>query len=171
MAPITRPATVVLAALLASGCASLSPRASEPELPVYRRLFVTMPSHAAGFGITALPVGFPRRETARVSSQDAVDRAYQALRVELVNAGFDVVPNDQGADAILELTMERIGGNGEAEEAFVVFRDGESGRIVVVFRARSRLEPRSVEELMGRIVETIQEMVAPGDGRVALSDG
>jgi hypothetical protein len=168
---LDRPATLILGALLASGCASLSPRASEPELPVYQRLFVTMPSHAAGYGISALPIGFPRRGTARISPQDAVDRAHRALSVELARAGFVVVPNDQGADAILELTMERIGGNGEAEEAFVVFRDGESGRIVVVFRARSRLEPRSVEELMGRIVETIQEMVAPGDGRVALSDG
>jgi hypothetical protein len=97
-----------------------------------------------------------------------VDRAYGALRDELASAGFVVVPRDQDADAILELTMERIDGNGTAEEAFVVFRDGESGRILVVFRARSRLERRSVEELMGRIVETLQEMVAPVDGHVAL---
>ena len=168
---LTSPATLVLVALLVSGCASLSPRATEPELPVYQRLFVTMPSHAAGFGITAIPAGFPLRGTARVSSQDAVDRAYQALRTELVSAGFDVVPGDRGADAILELTMERIDGNGTAEEAFVVFRDGESGRILVVFRARSRLERRSVEELMVRIVDTLQEMVAPVDGRVALGGG
>jgi len=168
MAPVTGPATLVLVALLAGACASLNPPASEPELPVYQRLFVTMPSHAAGFGITAIPAGLPLQGTAHVSSQDAVDRAYHALRSELVGAGFDVVPRGQDADAILELTMERIDGNGTAEEAFVVFREGESGRILVVFRARSRLERRSVEELMVRIVDTLQEMVAPVEGRVAL---
>ena len=166
-------ATVRILALtltfLGTGCASLRHQASTPELPTYQRLFLTMPSHAAGFELTSLSADFTSRGTTRVSSRDAVDRAYDALRLELTGAGFDVVASGGDADAVLELTMGGIGGNGDAEHAFVAFRDGDSGRLLLVFRAHARRERRSVEELMGRIVDTIQETVVPAE-KVALTN-
>lgn len=153
-----QPILVALVALLAIGCASSQTAATGTELPVYQRLFLTMPSHSAGFQMQGpgRPLGSESRE---VSSEDAVQRAYDALRFELIDAGFDVVLRDHDADAVLELTMGGIGDRGDAERAFVVFRDGASGRILIVFRANAREEARSVEEIMARIAGAIEEKV------------
>lgn len=156
-----RPILLVLLALLAIGCASSQTAAPGTEVTVYRRLFLTMPSHSAGFEIHPAPDSSMDPGSSRVSSEEAVHRAYEALRYELIGAGFDVVPRDHDADAVLELTMGGIGDRGDAERAFVVVRDGASGRILLVFRANAREEARSVEEIMARIAGAIEEKVGP----------
>jgi hypothetical protein len=153
------PILVVPVAFLAIGCASSQTAAPGTEVNVYRRLFLTMPSHSAGFEIETTSNDFIGPGSSSVSSEEAVHRAYDALRFELIDAGFDVVTRDHDADAVLELTMGGIGDRGDAERAFVVFRDRASGRILVVFRANAREEARSVEEIMARIAGAIEEKV------------
>ena len=153
------PILLGLVALLAIGCASSQTAAPGTDLTVYQRLFLTMPSHSAGFEIHTASDGVTGPGSSPVSSEEAVHRAYEALRFELIDAGFDVVPRDHDADAVLELTMGGIGDRGDAERAFVVFRDRPSGRILVVFRANAREEARSVEEIMARIAGAIEEKV------------
>ena len=87
------------------------------------------------------------------------DRALVVLQGELTEAGFDVVGRDQDADAVLEITMGGVRPDGEADRAFIAFRDAESGRLLAAFSAEARAAPATVETLMARIAALIEETV------------
>jgi hypothetical protein len=153
--------TTLALALVAVGCASAQRVAPKSPFADYRRFFLTMPSHYAGFGMTSAPatVGGDSGADSAGSSRNAVDRAFVALQGELTDAGFDVVARDQDADAVLEITMGGMRPDGEADRAFIAFRDAGSGRLMATFGAEARAEHVTVEQLMARIAASIERTV------------
>jgi hypothetical protein len=181
--------SAIVLILVAIGCASAHRAAPLSPFADYRRFFLTMPSHSAGFGMTAWvapdgrtghgagpagstrpasstppagtsPAGAPPAGTSPAgSTSNVVDRALVALQGELTEAGFDVVGCDQDADAVLEITMGGVRPGGEADRAFIAFRDAESGRLLAAFSAEARAAPATVETLMARIAALIEETV------------
>jgi hypothetical protein len=138
--------SAIVLILVAIGCASAHRAAPLSPFADYRRVFLTMPSHSAGFGMTTWVA-------------PDFDRALVVLQGELTEAGFDVVGRDQDADAVLEITMGGVRPDGEADRAFIAFRDAESGRLLAAFSAEARAAPATVETLMARIAALIEETV------------
>ena len=136
----------------AAACASREPAPQEQPLPTFHRFFLTTPSHAAGFEMEG-------RGVPAAASRDIVVRAESALRGALVQAGFAVVDRAGDADGVLELTVGGMGADGEAERVFVALRDARTGRLEAVFRANTRADPQTVENLVTAAAEVIDQMV------------
>lgn len=158
---LSRPIVIAQLALVAIGCASMKPAPRTSIFTGYQRLYLTMPSHAAGYGITAplSTTGWIIQSVSGGSTRPVVDQAFHALRDELINAGFDIVATDGEADAVLELTVGGVRPSGDADRAFVAFRDAGTGRLLAFFRARSREDPQAVDDLIEGIVQAIAVMV------------
>ena len=167
---MTVPRSAIALIMVAIGCASTHSAAPPSPFADYRRFFLTMPSHNAGFGMMTQIASTPstaHEAGSIVSVTTVIDRAMVALEGELTHAGFDVVGRDQDADAVLEITMGGIRAEGEADRAFIAFRDAESGRLLATFGAQARAAPATVEILMARIAGLIEETVEAPAGRTA----
>ncbi len=140
-----------LAAAAASACASSTSVTEEPP-PTFHRFFLTAPSHAAGFEMEG-------RGVPGTDSRDLGGRAESALRAALLEGGFTVVDRAEDADGILELTVGGMDTRGEAQRVFVALRDARTGRLEALFRAHTRADPQSVEDLVTAAAEVIDQMV------------
>ncbi len=86
--------------------------------------------------------------------------ALESLQFELMSIGFNFVSEENQADAIVDFSIGAIRydplAGWIADQAFVKFKDSESGEILAFYRAKSQAITPTVNNIISNLVKEIK---------------
>jgi hypothetical protein len=153
---------IVLAIILLNFCtASVQKTVLNPNLKLrnYNNILINLMSSSGSISLTTTTLGQIDSAQMTDGEKQAV-LALESLHFELMSMGFNLVSDENQAEAIVEFSIGAIRNDPIAgwiaDQAFVRFRDKKTGQILAFYRAKSQAITPTVNNIISKLSEAIR---------------